>query len=637
MLLFDRAPSGGIILAAFTCCHGRIAARGTRIFLRCTLPVFFVSRGGFAMSFTGDLEHLPIVDVIQLLHATRKSGILRIACRKGESQLVFKEGYIVSANHLNNSVRIGAILVERNIITSDILDRELNEQENAGPARKPLIITLLEKGLVEESDAYRGLEQLIEMTVVEILTWKKGTFTFDLLASIAADEYRYYPGRLNLEINVDTQGVLMDALRIYDEKMRDGMLPDEDSPDLDVPADVPPAGGDTPTLSAEDLGLADLDTLERKIPEVFTVLEEDDPTLVHRRKLASCAPDLPPEQHDALVSFLSQFPINPAVVEEAPRENDQPVPLFFFSHDQLFQHAVATICRHAGILVFTTDEEQNLDVIMARSLALDSLPVLILDSPAADGAASGESARLRRLRRKYPHVGIIQLAPPGDAVFMLDAYDDGVRTVIPRPSRAAGPATFAADAIRFFGTLHAALLRLTVDRKQTSLARLAAGIASLRGLREAPDVAQALLSFTAVLFGRSLTLVVRGSELIADKGSGLDLEKMGTAPLGFRVPLAQPSLFRTASETGRLYYGPATDSAVKEHLFSAIGAPRSNTILLLPLRFRGKSIALIYGDFGSHHPSPVGLDQLVIMTAQAELLLENAAFRKKLEKLPVTG
>ena len=41
------------------------------------------------MSFTGDLEHLPIVDVIQLLHATRKSGILRIGCRKGESQLVF--------------------------------------------------------------------------------------------------------------------------------------------------------------------------------------------------------------------------------------------------------------------------------------------------------------------------------------------------------------------------------------------------------------------------------------------------------------------------------------------------------------------------------------------------------------------
>ncbi len=47
------------------------------------------------MSFTGELEHLPIVDILQLLHATRKSGILRLAGRKGESQLVLKDGYIV--------------------------------------------------------------------------------------------------------------------------------------------------------------------------------------------------------------------------------------------------------------------------------------------------------------------------------------------------------------------------------------------------------------------------------------------------------------------------------------------------------------------------------------------------------------
>ena len=67
------------------------------------------------MSFTGDLEHLPIVDVIQLLHATRKSGVLRVTCRKGESQLVFKDGYMVSANHLNNSVRIGKILSDLNV------------------------------------------------------------------------------------------------------------------------------------------------------------------------------------------------------------------------------------------------------------------------------------------------------------------------------------------------------------------------------------------------------------------------------------------------------------------------------------------------------------------------------------------
>src|SRR5512133_3928652 len=114
------------------------------------------------MSFKGDLEHLPIVDVIQLMNSSRKSGILSINGRKGESQLVFKDGNIVSASHLNNTVRIGGILVKSGIITSQQREESLQQQKNAGPERKPLVITLIEMGLVNESEAYKGLQQLIE-------------------------------------------------------------------------------------------------------------------------------------------------------------------------------------------------------------------------------------------------------------------------------------------------------------------------------------------------------------------------------------------------------------------------------------------------------------------------------------------
>ena len=64
------------------------------------------------MAFTGDLEHLPIVDIIQLVHTTRKSGIFSVKGSKGESRIVFSSGYIVGANHINNSVRIGTVLVK---------------------------------------------------------------------------------------------------------------------------------------------------------------------------------------------------------------------------------------------------------------------------------------------------------------------------------------------------------------------------------------------------------------------------------------------------------------------------------------------------------------------------------------------
>jgi hypothetical protein len=211
------------------------------------------------VSFSGDLEHLPIVDVIQLLHATRKSGILRVKSRKRESSLVFKDGCIVSASHVNKSVRIGTILIERNIITPEILDQALLEQKNAGAGRKPLIITLLDKGAVKEDDAYRGLEHLIEMTIVGMLAWKKGTFIMDVLPGGIADEYRYYPGKMNREINIDAQGVLMDALCAFDEKMRDGGLAEEEIPEDDGTVTATVRDGEGPPLSAAELGLMRLE------------------------------------------------------------------------------------------------------------------------------------------------------------------------------------------------------------------------------------------------------------------------------------------------------------------------------------------------------------------------------------------
>jgi hypothetical protein len=220
------------------------------------------------MSFTGDLEDLPIVDVIQLLHSTRKSGVLQVNGRKGESRLVFKDGFIVSASHLNNSVRIGDLLLGRKAITREDLDRAIREQNRAGAKRKPLIVTLLEKDLIKKADAYAGLQSLIELTIVEILTWKTGNFSLALGGEDSTDDYQFCPENILKEITIDTQGVLMDALRIFDEKRRDGELPEEDEgPEESV-------SGDDGDITAEDLGLSDLDLLENKVPAVFKGLDD---------------------------------------------------------------------------------------------------------------------------------------------------------------------------------------------------------------------------------------------------------------------------------------------------------------------------------------------------------------------------
>ena len=219
------------------------------------------------MSFTGDLEHLPIVDVIQLMHSTRNSGLLHINGKRGESQLAFKNGYIVGASHLNNGIRIGDILVAHGAISEETLQEALGIQHTPGTPRRPLIVTLLDWGMVQEQEAYAALKSLIELTLVEVLTWRTGTFTLEAKDEVAADEFKYYPEELEREINVDVQSILMDALRVFDEKLRDGELILEGEEDEADSSSI---------ITADLLGLDDLDKLDRKIPGVYQGLDDTD-------------------------------------------------------------------------------------------------------------------------------------------------------------------------------------------------------------------------------------------------------------------------------------------------------------------------------------------------------------------------
>src|SRR5436853_357411 len=73
---------------------------------------------------------------------------------------------------------------------------------------------------------YRAIEQQIERTVYDVVTWNQGTFAFALDDLKPIDDIAVFPGDVIRHLNLDTQMVLLDALRIFDERNRDaGILP----------------------------------------------------------------------------------------------------------------------------------------------------------------------------------------------------------------------------------------------------------------------------------------------------------------------------------------------------------------------------------------------------------------------------
>lgn len=578
------------------------------------------------MSFVGDLEHLPIVDVIQLLHATRKSGTLCLNSSKGESQLVFSDGCIVSANHSNNSVRIGQILVQMNAISKDELDSTLLEQKNAGSNRVPLIASLIESGKIKKEDAFKGLETLIEMTIVEVLTWTEGTFELDVDTSVVSDEYRYIPEKLKLDLHLNTQNVLMDALRIYDEKKRDGTLMDETFPNEEfAELPPPPVNDDSPLISIDDLGLDVLDDLEKVIPGFFTPVKVHDPTTIHREKIGRQLAELSPLEQEQLLAFLVSLSDSTAGNGQLSCSTHA---VILFSSSEFISHTVITACKHDGLFTFSTDEEENLDHIINQSISKELQPVLVIDPP-TNMPDDTTSNLIGHVRQEYPGVAIFQLAPPDSFDLALNAMKSGVRAVLPKPDLEGRKPTFVQDTISFLDALKKAVKIPLPPATESDTATFKECMDALTGLKDLADITAVLDRFAAIMLARAVTFLVRKSDLVAEKFH-LSNE---TRAISITIPLASSQLLNKIVSEGIPYYGQQDDPTLEQVLYPAITPPAARQVLLLPLKCLGRVLAVTYADFDDKTPSAVQLELAEILAKHAGLVYENALYRKKFEQM----
>lgn len=420
------------------------------------------------MAFTGDLEHLHIVDVIQLIHTTGKSGALAVKSDKGESRIIFSNGYIVGADHLNGKARIGSVLVKMNAVLPEDLNKALELQRQAG-SRKPLMTTLMEMGKLGYEDALRGLKKLSEIMLVELIGWTKGTFTLYTM-----DTELYYPaGTMEQEVSIDTQMVLMDALRIFDEQKSDRQAGKDMTPGENLFAeallDKETAAPAREAITAEDLGLADLDRLERKMPQSLPVEEIFDPAEIHRQKIKETLKDSSDEEQQAFVSFLRQSASGRNVRDASKRQEGRPGALILVSSDELLRHSVMTICKNEGVLVFSAGREEELDRIITQCLSIKTFPVLVFDDPKTQGERLSEEKVIslrRQIKKKYPQASIVQMASSYDFNFWMESFRDGVRAVFPKPSRMAKKETFIQDMIKFLETFKSYVSDLFQERRE---------------------------------------------------------------------------------------------------------------------------------------------------------------------------
>src|SRR4029077_18946804 len=106
-----------------------------------------------------------------------------------------------------------------------ILDGAIRSQ-NEEIERRSLGQILVSSGSIDAEGLRRMIAEQIEQAVSEVMVWDTGTFEFAIDDLRPIDDIALYPSDVLPESDINTQMVLLEAARIFDERNRDGSRAD---------------------------------------------------------------------------------------------------------------------------------------------------------------------------------------------------------------------------------------------------------------------------------------------------------------------------------------------------------------------------------------------------------------------------
>src|SRR6184192_3107088 len=186
------------------------------------------------MSLSGNLQDVSVADAMQFIHLGGRTGTLTLLRGDVKAEIGFHQGRIVNASSPGTK-RLGELLLEAGAIEPPTLGEALRKQGEEHP-RRSLGQILVAMKAVDSETIYRTIEHQIERTVYDLVTWNQGTFHFALDDLKPIDDIAVVPGDVIRHLNLDTQMVLLDALRIFDDRRQQR----EQRKDAPVARSVPP-------------------------------------------------------------------------------------------------------------------------------------------------------------------------------------------------------------------------------------------------------------------------------------------------------------------------------------------------------------------------------------------------------------
>ena len=578
------------------------------------------------MALQGNLEDLPLLDIIQIVSFSKKTGYLHVRMEGGDGAIVFREGLVVSAFTANS------------------------------PAADPRLATLA------PGARDTAVRRRLGFALDELARLREGAFGFELTDAVPDTV-----GKRDIRLETLVGGINPQEMLLA---LAQGMDDDRAQSAAAVEASF--------ATPAEGMVAAELAAL---VPPVV-------PSDAVRTALAAPpsapaaapAPPAPaPEEFDAapVPRYASDTRPLPKLSRPEPPEEAPPAPsapaaelpraartILLVDDEQDVREVLARHFGAAGFEIVEGGDPEEAAKLAARLRTEDKLFVLVTDlgMPASGGASfQGGFEVVKRLWKMNLRPPVLMMTESLNQSLRLRARQMGVQSFVFKPTLSKLNARqFEADLQAFAGKLVRDVLPQLAEiavlkkpqarpaRKPEARAAEAAPVAEgaarpfeflkrrlveLREGGDANEIATLVMKVAREFFERALLFLVKNEEARGLGGFGLAPreETLNLLARQLTIPLGEPSLFRQLAHDRRAFNGPPPADRWLGHVLGRIGRFQSHGIALLPLVAHRETIAIVFGDNPESGREPGNLEPLEVFVQQAGIALENVFLQKKLQ------
>jgi CheY-like chemotaxis protein len=531
------------------------------------------------VALEGNLEDLPLLDILQVVAYSQKTGYLGLTTPHGEAAVVFRSGQIVAARTWDS------------------------------PAPDPDLASL-------PADTRRErISRTIESALARLTRLREGPFRFELTDEPPTKLGGHDITSETLVDGINPEEVLLELTRTMDEDRRDSVAALESGlaePEPEAPAAEEPPGASAaaPPAAEDDLPTLDLD---------LELLPDDAP-----------AEALPEKSRHHIVLLVEDEPdIRTSLSQHLMNGGCQVVE----AGDPVSAVRTARGLANAGLpFVVVVDRgmpasdnssfDGGLEVLKRLQQAGLGTPSLLM----TDRMVTGLHARARRLGAEHvvfkPSLSRLD---PGQFHSDLSAFAELIlRDVLPRLEELAQVPAAASTFVPLPRSLGS----------WDELASLQRRLEELETPRDALQVGTLVMRAAKDFFERGLLFLVKDDVLrglggFAETGG----EELGLHARELSISLADPTTFADAVSDGKPVHGPLPEREWKA-LAAALGPEPSKEVSLLPLVSNRETIALLYGDNPKAGKPKRALDTLEVFLNQAGLVLESIFMKRRRPSRP---